>query len=175
MHLRPVTRRLQMIRLAVWLGILILATTVSLRQPAPARFEPKATLGTWKWWMAPIEKNAVFRPTTTHAELRSIFFLPGQNQSGWAVGGNGTILHSKDFVGALKDMTEYGYKRTALPGRCGASSIICAWWRLQMVLMTRMRPPSERRHSSALPRWESVIRQKPRTQYMSTSNGVIPV
>src|SRR2546423_1743715 len=96
MRFRPTTRRSQIVRLAVCLGVLVAATVVELRQPAPQQFERQATVDTWTWWLTPLEENIAFRPPVTRATLRSVFFLPGQNQSGWAVGSNGTILHTEN-------------------------------------------------------------------------------
>jgi photosystem II stability/assembly factor-like uncharacterized protein len=85
-----------MMRLAVCLGIMVAATVVSLRQSTPQQFEPQAAAGNWKWWFTPLEENIAFRSPVTRADLRSVFFLPGQNQVGWAVGENGTILHTEN-------------------------------------------------------------------------------
>src|SRR5579862_6774868 len=132
MHFRPATRRSQTIRLAVCLGILTLATTVSLRQPAPEQFEPQAKPGSWKWWLAPIEENAVFRPATTRATLRSVFFRPRQSQSGWAVGQWGTILHTENgggswqpqSSGALADLSSVTFATPQLGWAVGRSGTI---------------------------------------------------
>jgi photosystem II stability/assembly factor-like uncharacterized protein len=96
MEFRPRTRRAQIIRLAVCLAALTTATAISLREPAPGQFEVKAAPGSWKWWLAPVEENAAFRPSQTRTHLRSVFFLPGQNQPGWAVGNYGAILRTED-------------------------------------------------------------------------------
>lgn len=92
MQVRPSTRRHQIMRLAGWLSVLAVVTTVSLRQAAPPQFALRP--GAWSWWFTPIKEDLDFRTSVTAANLRSVFFLA--SREGWAVGPSGTILHTED-------------------------------------------------------------------------------
>jgi photosystem II stability/assembly factor-like uncharacterized protein len=93
-RLRLKTRQQQMTAMAGFLVLLAVATFISYRQPAPPQFEPPHAIGSWRWWLNPVEQNAVLRPPVATADLRSVAFV--SPQAGWAVGYDGAILHTAD-------------------------------------------------------------------------------
>jgi len=74
--------------------LLVVSTWLALRQPAPPEFASVPASFSPRWWVTPLERNAVLRPPTTAENFFSVNFA--NSQSGWAVGPRGTILHSED-------------------------------------------------------------------------------
>ena len=83
-----------MTAMASFLLLLAIATFVSYRQSAPPQFTRDPTPGSWRWLLKPWEQNTALRPAVTSANLNAITLV--SPQAGWAVGYNGTILHTTD-------------------------------------------------------------------------------
>jgi hypothetical protein len=80
--------------LVLALAALAILTFFSVRQPAPPQFVKHPTFLSREWWLLPHEQNSALRPGITDQLLASVNFATPQ--LGWAVGTNGTILHTED-------------------------------------------------------------------------------
>ncbi|MFZ0319854.1 MAG: YCF48-related protein [Candidatus Sulfotelmatobacter sp.] len=76
------------------LALLVALTFFALGQHAPPQFARPASFFSKDWWLLPHEQNSVLRPAVTDQRLLSVSFP--KPQLGWAVGDQGTILHTED-------------------------------------------------------------------------------
>ncbi|MFC5860705.1 YCF48-related protein [Acidicapsa dinghuensis] len=84
-------------RLFVFAGSLVmlaLAAWLAWRQSVPPQFEERPTPLSWRWWSMLLEERSVLRPAVTSNNLAAVTFVTPR--LGWAVGKNGTIIHTED-------------------------------------------------------------------------------